>query len=147
MTHKGTKLSAPRGLSRRDLLRNTALVTGGAALSSLGFGASAQAQEPVTLRLQNWFSDGDISDWQVGLDIVKAQYPNINVALEFVPYDDTVTRTLVGASAGDLPDIIMCSTDHTPTLITSGITSCATDTPTLPSPAFMPSAKPWRCLG
>ena len=39
MTHKGTKLSAPRGLSRRDLLRNTALVTGGAALSSLGFGA------------------------------------------------------------------------------------------------------------
>ncbi len=119
--HKGNRLSAPGGLSRRDLLRNTALVTGGAALSSLGFGTAARAQEPVTLRLQNWFSDGDISDWQVGLDIVKAQYPNINVALEFVPYNDTVTRTLVGASAGDLPDIIMCSTDHTPTLITSNM--------------------------
>lgn len=117
----GNKPTASGRLSRRDLLRNTALVTGGTALSSLGFGSPALAEEPVTLRLQNWFSDGDVSDWQIGLDLVKAQYPHINVALEFVPYGDTVTRTQVGATAGDLPDIIMCSTDHTPTLITSNL--------------------------
>jgi multiple sugar transport system substrate-binding protein len=108
-------------LSRRELLRNTALVTGGVALSGLGLGTSAKAQEPVKLRVQNWFSEGDIGDWQIGLDLVKAAYPHIDVALEFVPYSDTVTRTLVGASADDLPDIIMCSTDHTPSLVTSGV--------------------------
>lgn len=111
---------SPNRLSRRDLLRNTALLTGGVALSGLGL-VGTSAQEPVTLRLQNWFGDSDMEDWQVGLNMVKERFPHINVALEFVPYDDTVTRTLVGATAGDLPDIIMCSTDHTPTLITSGM--------------------------
>lgn len=107
-------------LSRRALLRNAAVLGGGAAAAGLGMPA-IHAQEPVRLRVQNWFSDGDMQDWQIGLDIVREQFPHIDLALEFVPYDETVTRTLVGASSGDLPDIIMCSTDHTPTLITSGL--------------------------
>ena len=105
--------------TRRTLLRNAAILCGGVALSGLGL--SARAASPVKLRFQNWFSDSDMQDWQIGLDIVKAKYPNIDYSLEFVPYDDTVTRTLVSASSNDLPDIIMCSTDHTPSLITSGI--------------------------
>ncbi|MNM97403.1 hypothetical protein D3C81_1099070 [compost metagenome] len=36
---------------------------------------------------------------------------------------------------------------NTPTVMTKGTTSCDTDTPTLPSPAFSPNAMPWRCLG
>ncbi|MNV12722.1 hypothetical protein D3C71_1033340 [compost metagenome] len=36
---------------------------------------------------------------------------------------------------------------NTPTVITSGITAWATDTPTLPRPAFRPSARPCFCLG
>lgn len=112
-------------ISRRNLLKNTAILSGGLALGGLAspFGgrAFAQSSEPVMLRLQNWFGDADMQDWQVGLDMVKQMHPNISVALEFAPYDDTVTRTLVAATAGDMPDIIMCSTDHTPSLITSAV--------------------------
>lgn len=117
--HNENRPLASSRLSRREILRNTALLTGSAALSGLGLGANAQ--EAVRLRVQNWFSDSDMADWQIGLDIVKDRFPHLDFALEFVPYDETVTRTLVGASSGDLPDIIMCSTDHTPTLITSGL--------------------------
>jgi multiple sugar transport system substrate-binding protein len=110
-------------ISRRALLRNTALVTGGIAASSLAapFIRTARAADTVKLRMQNWFGDADMSAWQIGLDMVKQSHPNIEVALEFVPYDETVTRTLVGATAGDLPDVIMCSTDHTPSLATAGV--------------------------
>jgi multiple sugar transport system substrate-binding protein len=106
-------------LSRRDLLRNAAILSGSVALSGLSL--PARAQEPVKLRVQNWFADGDMQDWQVGLDMVKEKFPHLDFALEFVPYEETVTRTLVGASSGDLPDIIMCSTDHTPSLITNNL--------------------------
>ena len=116
---KFSAMGTGRHLSRRSVLRGAAAATGGVALAGLGL--PVRAQEAVTLRVQNWFSDGDMQDWQIGLDLVKAAYPHLDFALEFVPYDDTVTRTLVGASSGDLPDIIMCSTDHTPTLITNGL--------------------------
>jgi multiple sugar transport system substrate-binding protein len=109
------------GLSRRSLLRGAAALSGGVALSGLMLPAAPRAAEPVKLRVQNWFSNGDMQDWQVGLDMVKAKYPNLDFALEFVPYEDTATKTLVTAGSGDLPDIIMCSTDHTPTLITNGV--------------------------
>jgi multiple sugar transport system substrate-binding protein len=110
-------------LSRRALLRNTALLSGGIVASSLGmpYINTATAQSTVKLRMQNWFSDTDMQDWQVGLDMVKQMHPNIEISSEFAPYNDTVTRTLVAATAGDLPDVIMCSTDHTPSLITSGV--------------------------
>ncbi len=113
-------------LSRRRLLEGSALAGGGLLLggarSPLTYAAPArQSGEPVTLRLQNWFSDSDMQDWQIGLDMVKTMYPNIEIALEFAPYDDTVTRTLTAATAGDLPDLIMCSTDHTPSLVTSAV--------------------------
>lgn len=113
-------------LSRRALLRTSALAAGGLAVAA-GAARSATAAParqdgaPVRLRLQNWFSDTDMQDWQIGLDMVKAMHPNIEIALEFAPYEETVTRTLVGATAGDLPDLIMASTDHTPSLVTSGV--------------------------
>jgi multiple sugar transport system substrate-binding protein len=112
--------------SRRTLLRNAALITGGIAAAGVDipFGRPALAQrsgEKVKLRMQTWFSDTDMQDWQVGLDMVRQMHPDIEVAIEFAPYNDTVTRTLVAATAGDLPDIIMCSTDHTPSLATNGV--------------------------
>src|SRR5687768_17975063 len=99
-------------LSRRRLLLGSAFAGGGLLLggapSPLTYAAPAhQTAEPVTLRLQNWFSDSDMQDWQIGLDMVKTMYPNIEIALEFAPYEDTVTRTLTAATAGDLPDLIM----------------------------------------
>jgi multiple sugar transport system substrate-binding protein len=113
-------------LSRRRMLQASAIASGGLLLGGarapLAHAAPArQDGEPVTLRLQNWFSDTDMQDWQIGLDMVKAMYPNIEIALEFAPYEDTVTRTLTAATAGDLPDLIMCSTDHTPSLVTSAV--------------------------
>jgi multiple sugar transport system substrate-binding protein len=113
-------------LSRRRMLQASVLASGGLVFGSsrspLAHAAPVrQSGEPVKLRLQNWFSDSDMQDWQVGLDMVKTKYPNIEIALEFAPYDDTVTRTLTAATAGDLPDLIMCSTDHTPSLVTSGV--------------------------
>ena len=113
-------------LSRRRLVQGSALAGGGLLLggarSPMTHAALAwQSGEPVKLRLQNWFSDSDMQDWQIGLDMVKTMYPNIEIALEFAPYEDTVTRTLTAATAGDLPDLIMCSTDHTPSLVTSAV--------------------------
>lgn len=119
-------LSKTRTLSRRQLLRTSALLSAGVVVAGspapVALAAPArQSGKPVKLRLQNWFSDTDMQDWQIGLNMVKAMYPNIEIALEFAPYEETVTRTLVGATAGDLPDLIMCSTDHTPSLTTSGV--------------------------
>jgi multiple sugar transport system substrate-binding protein len=119
-------LAPSETLSRRRLLQASALLSGGALAAGprvpvVAAAPARQSGEPVTLRLQNWFSDEDMQDWQIGLDMVKTMYPNIEIALEFAPYEETVTRTLVGATAGDLPDLIMCSTDHTPSLITSGV--------------------------
>ncbi len=112
-------------VSRRRLLQGSAVLGGGLLLGSspmpVARAAPARQGEPVTLRLQNWFSDTDMQDWQIGLDMVKEMYPNIDVSLEFAPYEETVTRTLTAATAGDLPDLIMCSTDHTPSLITSAV--------------------------
>src|SRR5690242_15440485 len=115
-----------RSMSRRRLLQASALAGGGLALGGFRapLAAAAPARQsgaPVKLRLQNWFSDTDMQDWQIGLDMVKSMHPNIEIALEFAPYDDTVTRTLTAATAGDLPDLIMCSTDHTPSLVTSAV--------------------------
>ncbi|HEU0115302.1 MAG TPA: sugar ABC transporter substrate-binding protein, partial [Thermomicrobiales bacterium] len=110
--------------SRRRLLQASALVAGGLAVAGAPLAKAAPARQaggPVKLRLQNWFADTDMQDWQIGLDMVKALHPNIEIALEFAPYDDTVARTLAAATAGDLPDLIMCSTDHTPSLVTSGV--------------------------
>jgi multiple sugar transport system substrate-binding protein len=112
--------------SRRRMLQASALASSGllfgGSRSPLAQAAPARQEgEPVTLRLQNWFSDSDMQDWQIGLDMVKAMYPSIEIALEFAPYEDTVTRTLTAAAAGDLPDLIMCSTDHTPSLVTSAV--------------------------
>jgi ABC-type glycerol-3-phosphate transport system substrate-binding protein len=53
--------------------------------------------------------------------MVKELHPDIEVVLEFVPYEETVTKTMVAATANSLPDIIMASTGHTPTLSTNGL--------------------------
>jgi len=82
-------------------------------------GPTAQAPaaaQPVTLRLQNWFSESDMWAWQIGLDKVKAKYPEIDVKLEFCPYDDTAVKIMAQAAAGNVPDLIMASNEHTPIL-------------------------------
>lgn len=114
-------------LSRRTLLHRSAGLSAGLAISGSGLTAAVvapsanAAQDKTVLRLQNWFSDADIDNWMIGIDMVKEMHPDIEVELEFVPYEETVTRTLVSATAGDLPDLIMASNQHTPTLSTSGM--------------------------
>jgi multiple sugar transport system substrate-binding protein len=113
-------------LNRRSLLQRSAALAAGltlpaAALTPATAGRATAAQDKTVLRLQNWFSDADIDNWMIGIDMVKEMHPDIEVELEFVPYEETVTRTLVSATAGDLPDLIMASNEHTPTLSTQGI--------------------------
>ncbi len=123
-----------RSHSRRSLLQAGATVTAGVGLgvglprlagasgtSTSRSRGSAKAQDVTTLRLQNWFSESDMDDWQIGIDMVKELHPDIEVAREFVPYGETVTKTLVAAAADSMPDVIMASTDHTPALATNGL--------------------------
>ncbi len=77
-------------MTRRSFLRASAAVTGGALLAACapsqpaaapaGGEAAAPAQEQVTLRLQNWFSEGDIGAWQIGLDRRGESNPEIAIA-------------------------------------------------------------------
>lgn len=114
-------MHSPKGsMDRRTFVQRGAAVSAGAGLALAGARAATQAQDVTTLRLQNWFSDSDMDDWQIGIDMVKELHPDIEVQLEFVPYGETVTRTLVSAASDTMPDIIMASTNHTPALSTSG---------------------------
>jgi multiple sugar transport system substrate-binding protein len=79
----------------------------------------APGEEPVTLSLQNWFGEGDMWAWQIGLDKVKAAYPNINIKLEYNDYGETAVKIIARAAAGDMPDLIMASNEHTPILACS----------------------------
>jgi hypothetical protein len=76
----------------------------------------APAAEPVTLSLQNWFGESDMWAWQIGLDKVKAAYPDINIKLEYNDYGQTAVQIIARAAAGDVPDLIMASNEHTPIL-------------------------------
>ena len=118
-------------LSRRHFLQLSGLALSGAAIAacapvtqapaagSSGSSAAAPAGETVTLRLQNWFTEQDMPTWQIGLDKVKELYPNINTQLEYNDYGETAVRILALAAAGDLPDLIMASNEHTPILACS----------------------------
>lgn len=74
-----------------------------------------------TLRLQNWFTNTDMSAWNVGLNAAKKKYPNIGIKLEFVDYNDTVNKTMAEATARNMPDLIMASNEHVPTLSANGL--------------------------
>lgn len=123
-------------ISRRSFLRTTAVAAGGMALAACrpvapvapaAPGAASKASEPVTapgkekvtLRMQNWFNDGDLWAWQIGLDKVKVAYPDTDVKLEYNDYGTTAVKIVASAAAGDVPDVIMASTDHTPLLASS----------------------------
>src|SRR5579875_2476681 len=71
----------------------------------------------VTLRLQEWFNADDMWAWKIGLNSFRANHPNVQINLEFTPYDQIIAKTIARATAGDLPDITMCSNEHTPTFI------------------------------
>lgn len=113
-------------LSRRHFLRNSTLAVGGTLLVSCtaavepspteSEGASAPSTAQTTLRLQNWFSEGDLGAWQIGLDMVEETHPEIDLQLEFNPYEETAVRIMAEAAAGNLPDLIMASNEHTPVL-------------------------------
>ncbi len=116
-------------MTRRSFLRASAAVTGGALLAACapsqpaaapaGGEAAAPAQEQVTLRLQNWFSEGDIGAWQIGLDRAAESNPEIAIKLEFNPYGETAVKIMAEAAAGNVPDLIMASNEHTPILACS----------------------------
>ncbi|GIV76105.1 MAG: sugar ABC transporter substrate-binding protein [Litorilinea sp.] len=117
--------------NRRDFLRWSAMTVGGAALaacaapvtapttSSATEGAAAPTQEQVTLRLQNWFSEGDLGAWKIGLDRLAEEHPEIAIKLEYNPYGETAVRIMAEAAAGNVPDLIMASNEHTPILACS----------------------------
>jgi multiple sugar transport system substrate-binding protein len=119
-------------LSRREFLCLSALTMSGIAVAACApvtpSAAPAQAPaaaqpvvgaEKVILRLQNWFNEQDMPFWQIGLDKVKEKYPNIETKLEYNDYGETAVRILALAAAGDLPDLIMASNEHTPILACS----------------------------
>jgi len=117
-------------MTRRSFLYASAVATGGALLvactpaaapsaAPADGGAAAPAAEKVTLRLQNWFSEGDIGAWQIGLDMVAESHPEIEIKLEFNPYSDTAVKIMAEAAAGNVPDLIMASNEHTPILACS----------------------------
>src|SRR5690606_38389822 len=77
---------------------------------------AAPAAERVKLRLQNWFSEGDLGAWQIGLDMVAEAHPEIELQLEFNAYAETAVRVMAEAAANNVPDLIMASNEHTPVL-------------------------------
>jgi multiple sugar transport system substrate-binding protein len=119
-------------VSRRQFLQLSSLAVGGLTLAACvpvsttapaaapsSAGAAAPAAEQVTLRLQNWFSEGDLGAWQIGLDMVAEAHPEINLQLEFNPYSETAVRIMAEAAANNVPDLIMASNEHTPVLACS----------------------------
>jgi multiple sugar transport system substrate-binding protein len=128
--------------SRRDVLRATATVLAGTALAAcqpqtvekivketvviegtpqvVEKQVTVEAtQSQVSLRLQNWFNESDMWAWQIGLDKVKAAHPNIDIKLEYCDYGETAVKIIASAAAGDLPDLIMASNEHTPIMACS----------------------------
>src|SRR5689334_809411 len=98
MNDREDQSPSQKHVSRGEFLSRAAQAAGGAALAStiapsvlVARAAPAEAQ-PVTLRLQNWFSQTDLSAWQVGLDMVKKANPNIEVKLEYVDYNSTAVK-------------------------------------------------------
>jgi len=124
-----TKVPSSR-LSRRQFLQVSGLAIGGVAIAACtavpqapaaesGSSEAAPAGETVTLRMQNWFNEQDMPTWQIGLDKIKELYPNIETQLEYNDYGETAVRIMALAAAGDLPDVIMASNEHTPILACS----------------------------
>lgn len=133
MNTQAKSTQEPTRLTRRGFLRLSALAVGGVALAACTPAAppaAAPAQEAeaapkaagtekVVLRMQNWFSEQDMPSWQIGLDKIKEKFPNIETKLEYNDYGETAVRILALAAAGDLPDVIMASNEHTPILACS----------------------------
>ena len=141
--HNPQPLKKNPQLSRRSMLRASALAMGSVALAACVAPApraastaaapaagstavsgtaeptTAPAGEKVTLRMQNWFSDQDMWAWQIGLDKTKVAFPDIDVKLEYNDYGTTAVKLVAASAAGDPPDVIMASTDHTPLLASS----------------------------
>lgn len=118
--------------SRRKFLQFSGIAMGGLAIAACvpaapapsttapaEQGAAAPAAEQVSLRLQNWFSEGDLGAWKIGLDMVKEAHPEIDLQLEYNPYGETAVRIMAEAAANNVPDLIMASNEHTPVLACS----------------------------
>src|SRR5439155_25324442 len=128
MSNENDAVRGQTGISRGEFLGRAAQVAGGLAVASYAGSplvtanaATERAGRTVVLRLQNWFSQTDLPAWKLGLTMVKKVYPNIEIKLEYVDYNDTAVKTIAEAVAGNVPDLIMCSTDHTPALVSAGL--------------------------
>src|SRR5688572_20309621 len=89
-------------VSRRTFLRFSTLAVGGIAVAACVAppasttsssttpvaNAAEPAAEVVSLRLQNWFSEGDLGAWQIGLDMVAEAHPEIELQLEYNDYGE-----------------------------------------------------------
>jgi len=133
LMNEKSQLPNAQKYSRRTFLRLSTFITGGLALAACvappanttssataaptaASGGAAPSAEKVTLRLQNWFSEGDLDAWKVGLDKVAAAHPDIEIALEYNDYDQTAVKIMAEAAANNIPDLIMASNEHTPVL-------------------------------
>ena len=68
---------------------------------------SATAAEPVNLKLTIWGSDLDAQVYQQRLDLFKAQNPDINVELVYIPsdYSQKVQTMIAGGTAPDIMQV------------------------------------------
>ena len=128
MSNENHAVGGETEISRGAFLGQAAQVASGLAVASFAGSSLATANaatehagRTVVLRLQNWFSQTDLPAWKIGLNMVKKVYPNIEIKLEYVDYNDTAVKTIAEAVAGNVPDLIMCSTDHTPALVSGGL--------------------------
>jgi multiple sugar transport system substrate-binding protein len=132
MMSEKSQIPTVQKVSRRTFLRFSTLAVGGIAVAacvappaastttSSSTTPEANAAEPaaevVSLRLQNWFSEGDLGAWQIGLDMVAEAHPEIELLLEYNDYGETAVRVMAEAAANNVPDLIMASNEHTPIL-------------------------------
>ena len=75
--------------------------------------------------------------------LVKAQ----STALTHLTFDEAAADTLIGYADGDARRFLNLLEQAETAASSTGTTNCTTDTPRLPRPAFMPSAKPLLAFG
>lgn len=112
----GCAPATPEVIEKEVVVKETVVVGGTPEVIEKVVTVEAPAEEVVTLRLQNWWGESDLWCWQIGLDRVKATYPSIEIKSEYNGYGETATKIIALAAAGDVPDLIMASNEHTPIL-------------------------------
>ena len=75
--------------------------------------ASAAADEPVTLRFQNWLTSEEATkDVFVELaEMFKKSHPNVSIELEAVPYNNMKDQLILASVGGNPPDASQVKTE------------------------------------